>query len=407
MDIFVKMGMLDGTRLGEFFVNVEPAANIQLIGMISSGNVLTACTSVTKYASANSQLHVLVVNWARLLFEKIVKDSASDNCNEYWIANACELLGCILTERKFVIGTVGLKLLGIVSKFAKQFTMLSLTCDKNIAVHLHVTICSAILIEEFLSTPPGCVLFDSNEDSKSELDTMPGNRVSGRSLSSSLDQIEEKDKIDVEVEDTDEDLLMQPHLMYDETEATSSDELMDSSKDDTAEHHVDVEEVAKMKMQFIGVLLNNSKLLLHALLGKTKDGQFPPELGRFRFSLVKIISCIVLLNIPELDEQLFQTQWINACLDLFFHYQRHSILHETVRKMFHSIGARRNTYLFEQILTRTDFLERLATYLPKKGPRPPNYGHLIVIIHSITKHDIGKKILSSSPHEKTLIKLAK
>ena len=122
----------------------------------------------------------------------------------------------------------------------------------------------------------------------------------------------------------------------------------------------------------------------------------PPPLGFFRFGLIKLIQALLITNYPFSNYLIASTELISICLELFFLYYKHSILHSVVTYIVRYIMAIGNKSLIELLIIKCKLPEKIIeTYQLNNEILDNLRGHLKIFAIAIHNSVIAEEILKT------------
>jgi hypothetical protein len=168
-----------------------------------------------------------------------------------------------------------------------------------------------------------------------------------------------------------------------------------------------VEELRAEVPTIILCLLDMHGVISDKLMGVVQECQAdpdlePPPLGFYRFGLVKLIQGLLITNYTYTNTSLSNYLLLPACIDLFFIYYRHSILHSVITYIVRYIMAVGNTDLIWMILFRAKLPQRIIeVYLNASSSGKAQAildnlrGHLKMLAIAIRNSPIAEEMLNN------------
>jgi len=96
-----------------------------------------------------------------------------------------------------------------------------------------------------------------------------------------------------------------------------------------------------------------------------------PPLGFLRLSVVKVVQAAIVTNFREGNRLLAQSDLVCACLDLFFLYHHHSILHAIIAYIVRYILAMGSEDLIEMLIMRYQLPRRISMMFQWRSMEDP------------------------------------
>ena len=131
-----------------------------------------------------------------------------------------------------------------------------------------------------------------------------------------------------------------------------------------------------------------------------------PPLGFFRFGIVKLIQALLITNYPYCNMIIVTTDLIGACLDLFFLYYQHSILHSVIAYIIRYIMAIGNPELIKLLIVKYKLATKLIEIFEMQEHKHVLVhlrGYLSMIALSIRKSPIAEEFLRNDNKWETFV----
>lgn len=433
MQVLINLTLLDCKRICQFLLsesidnNKKSNFNEELIKMSNSGNIFFGIKRIINIISksASKKNHQLILEWCTILFNRICALNCNDSdvfenliSNEYisfncWITNVCKLVSTILHEKKFLTGPIGGSIISLVDKHAPTLIQLVLS-NKDLQLS-----CSILkMISKSISNDNDIMNKDSNENNNvtdlSSSGDIPNSNSSSNPTSLAVSKKKSLPDVgDLSDEETDDD-LMESHTFSpfndgsnsfkNSTEEDVFDEFSPDVSDSTSS--LNGEEITSIRLKFLNLLFDNNSIITEVLYSKDNNGNLPPQLGIYRFSLLRLLCNITLLQIPTFEQKILDSGWFNIIFDLFFHYEFHSIYQEWVKNFLRALSS--NQVLLEKALEQVSFIDKVAAVEQKnKKQRPLNFCYMVLMVQMLFQNPCGEKCISTNPNAKSLQKMKK
>ena len=142
-------------------------------------------------------------------------------------------------------------------------------------------------------------------------------------------------------------------------------------------------------------ILDRSDIILkHLELNSIEKDE---SLGFFRFGLVKLIQGILVSNYPYSNAFVSKSDLISVCLDLFFHYYRHSILHSVISYIIRYILAIGNPDLIFMLILKLNLHGRIIDVFDENSEKLEYLrGYLIIMANSIRNSNFADSMLNGN-----------
>ena len=355
---FIEVLLRGNPEAMSIFLMNNPIMNEKIVSSIGSGNFCNMILSVAETWQMSEFVHKVVVGWGCVALDQYLQSIDSSDSDQ--LANTVRFLRYLVRTSNFISSSIS-------KKFTLQLNhndYISKMIDKSILSDPDSCICTIPLIIEIL------VQNKNRTPGKSPLDNIILEPPDDSSSSSSLNENEK--------------------LQYIEKANEAYQLLLEQLKSDVP--------------TIILLLLDRHQILVDHLTCVIKNNQNEP-LGFFRFGIVKLVQAMLVTNYPYSNSFIaLKTDLVSACLDLFFHYYRHSILHSVIAYIVRYIMAMGNRDLVTMLLVRLDLPSKIISVY-KNQPEKLEFlrGYLKMLTVAIKNSNVAEPILSEHPEWKDFV----